>query len=315
MLYTHLFRRALAVQLTGTTIRSFSSSSPFAFASMASPPQSYTLDRNIFNEPLYSHLRDFWFSDVPKDARAPSFQMAKKWFGIDKTQEQKDDFDKECYANYGQALEALSPKKLELPAFESYEKDIEHAEAISAPLLGEVKEAQGRDEEAGTKTLLSLILLLDQMSRNIYRDPAGLRLVFGHYDRLAFTLLRSSMKLSPNPLEHKSVQHRPVFESWFLMPLMHSEHLASHELYLDFARRTQAEMKRLGDQDGIEYIERNIDFEIKHQDPLKKFGRYPHRNEALGRQSTKEELEYLEGAETFGVKQGQSEKKGVKDEL
>lgn len=282
---------------------------------MASPPQSFTLDRNTFNESLYSHLRDFWFADVPKDARAPTFEMTKRWFGVDKTQEQKASFDAECYANYGHALEALRPEKLALPEFESYEKDIEDAETISAPLLGEVREAQARDEEAGTKTLLSLILLLDQMSRNIYRDPAGLRLVFGHYDRLAFTLLRSSMKLSPNPIQHESVRFRPVFEGWFLMPLMHSEHLPSHDLFLKLGRDNLDGMKRVQDDEGIAYLERNIDFELQHQEPLRKFGRYPHRNQALGRESTKAELEYLEGAETFGVKQGQGEKKDGKDEI
>lgn len=315
MLYTHLFRRAVAIQLSGASIRSFSTTSPFAAAAMTSPPQSFNLDRNIFNESLYSHLRDFWFSEVPKDARAPTFEMTKRWFALDKTQEEKEQFDKQCYGEFGHALEALRPDVLELPKFESYEKDIKDAETLSAPLLGAVKDAQARGEEAGSKTLLSLILLLDQMSRNIYRDPAGLQLVFRHYDRLAFTLLRSSMKLSPNPLEHESVQFRPVYEMWYFMPLMHSEHLPSHQLFLDLETKTLEELKRLGDENAIEHVQRNIDFEIKHQEPMKKFGRYPHRNEALGRKSTKEELEYLEGAETFGVKQGQGNKKQNKDDF
>lgn len=302
MLYTNLLRRAIAVHLTSSSFRGFSTSPPFA-AAMALSPRSYSLNRSIFNETLYSRMRDFWFADVPDDVRSPTFDMAKRWFGVGQTEEQNKAFDNECYANFGHALEALAPQKLALPPFEGYEQDIENAAALSAPLLAEVQDAQGRDHEKGAKTLLSLLLLLDQMPRNIYREPAGLRLVYQHYDRLAFTLLRGSMQLQPCPLDHDSVNSRPVYESWLLLPLMHSEHLPSHDLSMEYNKRTRDEMVKLGDQAGVEAVDRAIDFEMKHQEPLKLFGRYPHRNEALGRPNTKEEEEYLKNAETFGVKQ------------
>ena len=61
---------------------------------------------------------------------------------------------------------------------------------------------------------------------------------------------------------------------------MHSESLAVHD-----------EAIKLFDQPGLE---NNLDFEHRHRDIILRFGRYPHRNEMLGRKSTPEELEFLE---------------------
>ncbi len=210
MLCTRLFRGALAFQFTNPGLRSFSTRSSFATA-MATPPQSFVLDRSIFNETLYSRLREFWLAGVPHNATSPPFEALQKWFGVGRSPEEKAAFDGECYSEFGEALEAIGPSKLALPAWEGYEKDLENVEAISAPLLAEVKNALGQNVEGGVQTLLSLSLLLDQMPRNIYRDGDGLRLVFTHYDRLAWSLLRSSMKLSPNPLEHENVKGRPLY--------------------------------------------------------------------------------------------------------
>ena len=308
MLYTTLFRRAIAVHLTSNTIRGVSSISQFPSA-MASHPQSFSLDKSIFNETLYSRLRDFWFADVADHHRAPTFEKQQKWFGVGQTPEQKAAFDQECDGSFGHALEALAPEKIMLPPWEGWSKEISNAARIAAPLFKEVKEIQQEDAKKGSQTLLSLIILLDQMPRNIYRDPAGLRLVYRHYDRLAFSLLQSSMTLTPNPIDHEWIKGRPVFGSWFLIPLMHSEHMESHQMYLDRTKKVRAEMVELGDEDAVAHMDMNIDFEIKHQEPLKRFRRYPHRNQALGRKNTVEEEEYLKSAETFGVKQHETNEK------
>ncbi len=63
------------------------------------------------------------------------------------------------------------------------------------------------------------------------------------------------------------------------MPYMHSESMAIH---------TQA--VKLFDQPGVEF---NLEFELKHKIIIDRFGRYPHRNAVLGRQSSQEELEFL----------------------
>ncbi|KAK5165432.1 uncharacterized protein LTR77_008961 [Saxophila tyrrhenica] len=288
---------------------------------MASPPQSFPLDRSIFNETLYSRLRDFWLAGVPQDATSPPWEAIQRWFGPGMTQEQKDALDRSCHSNFGEALNALGPEKLALPAFESYEDDLGKAEIISSPLLKEVREAHSESVEGGAKRLLSLVVLLDQMPRNIYRDLDGLGLVYGHYDRLSFSLLRSSMKLEPNMMGEDCVKMRPVWLSWLTIPFMHCEHLPSHELYLKYARATRQIFHEKNDTAAVQYLDRNIEFELKHIEPLEKFGRYPHRNAALGRKSTAEEEEYMKSGATFGVtqqkkvEQEDEKKDDPKDEL
>jgi uncharacterized protein (DUF924 family) len=63
------------------------------------------------------------------------------------------------------------------------------------------------------------------------------------------------------------------------MPFMHSESLTMHSAAME-----------LFEVPGLENI---LAFEKKHQDIIKRFGRYPHRNALLGRESTPEELEFL----------------------
>jgi len=63
------------------------------------------------------------------------------------------------------------------------------------------------------------------------------------------------------------------------MPFMHSEFIIIHGIAMDLYKKNG--------------IHSNLDFEIKHREIIKKFGRYPHRNTILGRVSTKEEIEFL----------------------
>lgn len=258
-------------------------------------------------------MRDFWFADLTPGATAPNKDVMMKWYGAG-SQEQKEAFDHECKENFVHALDSLSPSKLALPAFQSYEDDIKNADTLSAPLLAEVHDA-GEDKAADT--LLGLILLLDQMARNIYRDPAGLRLVFNHYDRLALALFYSSTKISPSPLDHPTYRLRPVIKTWYLMPLIHAEHLPSHELFKEYVKGWQKEVGDAGDQEAASYCGDSLKYGYEsHNEPLRRFGRYPHRNAAIGRESTQEEKEFLKGAEAFGVTQnGEKEEEKSKDEL
>lgn len=305
MLPTNFFRRAALIPTlpTLTFIRPAST--------MASSPSSFTLDRSIFNQTLYTRMRNFWFGDLPSDAATPSFNAAQKWFGVGKSEDEKDAFDGECRHNFVHALEAIGPEKLILPKFESYEKDIEHADQIAAPFLPEVKAAQEEDEKKGADTLMALILLLDQMTRNIYRDPEGLRKVYLHYDRLSFTLLQASMRsLSSNPVNLPFYRRRPVYKAWLIMPLLHSEHLPSHDKWAQIVKTDRLETEALGDKEALGFVEKSVEAEEKHVDLLRRFGRYPHRNEFVDRSTTVEEEEYLKDGDTFGVKSGGAAGKG-----
>jgi len=117
---------------------------------------------------------------------------------------------------------------------------------------------------------LAEIIVLDQFSRNLYRDDPrafacdGMALVLaqeavrGGYDRELYPLMRA----------------------FVYMPYMHSESAAIHE-----------QAVKLFDQPGMES---NLDFEYRHKEIIDRFGRYPHRNDVLGRISTAEELAFLQ---------------------
>ena len=116
---------------------------------------------------------------------------------------------------------------------------------------------------------LAEILVLDQVSRNIQR---GTPLAFAQ-DALALALAQ----------ELVAGQHDralPAGERAFAyMPYIHSESLAIHDQAL-----------LLFNQPGLE---NNLQFEVRHRDIVARFGRYPHRNVVLGRESTPEEIAFL----------------------
>ena len=77
----------------------------------------------------------------------------------------------------------------------------------------------------------------------------------------------------------------PAQKSFMYMPFMHSESPVVHEIAL-----------KLFSQPGLED---NYDFELQHKNIIERFGRYPHRNQILGRISTAEEIEFLKTAPGF----------------
>lgn len=122
---------------------------------------------------------------------------------------------------------------------------------------------------AEAKGRLAEIIVLDQFSRNLFR---GSPQAFAS-DPLALALAQEAIGAKAE--EALSATQR----SFLYMPFMHSESLAIHALALELFRRN-------GIQD-------NLDFEIRHMRIIERFGRYPHRNAILGRQSTAEEIEFL----------------------
>ncbi len=116
---------------------------------------------------------------------------------------------------------------------------------------------------------LAEILVLDQFSRNLYRDDAR---AFAS-DTLALALAQEAVAAGADRAL------TPVQRSFLYMPYMHSESLLIHDIAL-----------QLYDQPGLED---NRQFEIRHRDIIERFGRYPHRNAVLGRSSTAEETEFL----------------------
>lgn len=134
-------------------------------------------------------------------------------------------------------------------------------QAASGELWQWRKTAEGR---------LAEIIVLDQFSRNIYRDDGR---AFAQ-DAMALALAQEAVTL------HIDQQLNPQQRHFLYMPFMHSESRSIHQYaYLMF--------QRLGN-------EKAFDFEKRHKAIIDRFGRYPHRNAILGRPSTDEELEFLQ---------------------
>lgn len=119
---------------------------------------------------------------------------------------------------------------------------------------------------------LASIIVLDQFPRNIFRDTAR-----------AFAYDDKALELTQRALQRESDIALPDGQRAFVyMPLMHAEDLEAQEMSV------AAFEKRLEDQS-------DLPFAIEHRDIIKRFGRFPHRNVLLGRDSTDEEIKYLEG--------------------
>lgn len=135
-----------------------------------------------------------------------------------------------------------------------------HAAAAKSELFGWRKTALGR---------LAEIIILDQFSRNIYRNSPK---AFEN-DFLALALSQESVLLA---VDKELNTNQRLF---LYMPYMHSESQIIHE-----------EALKLFNQDSLQ---QGYEFELKHKRIIDRFGRYPHRNAILKRKSTSEEIAFL----------------------
>ncbi|PSB04461.1 DUF924 family protein [Merismopedia glauca] len=120
---------------------------------------------------------------------------------------------------------------------------------------------------------LALILLLDQIPRNIYRGTPQ-----------AFATDSQALNLTKYALANGFDTQLLPIQRWFIyLPLEHSENLGDQRqcVYL-FAKLPLSSEKQMG-----------VDFARKHCQIIEKFGRFPHRNQILGRETTPEEAEFL----------------------
>ena len=135
-----------------------------------------------------------------------------------------------------------------------------HLQATQGELFHWRKTALGR---------LAEIIILDQFSRNIYRNSAK---SFA-FDALALILAQEAISVGAN----KELQGKEL--AFLYMPFMHSESLAIHEV-----------AEQLFSEPGLEG---NTDFEKRHKVIIERFGRYPHRNKILNREFTEDEIAFL----------------------
>lgn len=154
-------------------------------------------------------------------------------------------------------------------AFDATVRGRFEVEAIEAALS--VGRSSPHPWEARKDGALALIIMLDQFPRNMYRGTAAMFT----WDKLALAAAKRAVK---NSFDLKTDQDQRAF---FYMPYMHSEN-----------KEDQSESVYLIDR-GIDNT--NTLFHAKaHRKVIERFGRFPHRNSALGRASTAEEVRYLE---------------------
>jgi len=122
---------------------------------------------------------------------------------------------------------------------------------------------------------LALVIVCDQFPRNMFRGDAK---AFAT-DSLARKLAQEAIALGDN-------QALPPEQQFFLyLPLEHSENLDDQHQCVELFRALAETHSDLTD---------TYDYALKHRDVIARFGRFPHRNQSLGRTSTPEEIEFLQ---------------------
>jgi uncharacterized protein (DUF924 family) len=119
---------------------------------------------------------------------------------------------------------------------------------------------------------LALCIVMDQAPRNLFRGTADQFKRDAEAKRVATHALNNRFDLDP--------VFQPVHRMFLYLPFEHSEAIADQELSVSLFR------SRVGDDEATVYAERHLEI-------IQRFGRFPHRNAALGRESTEAEAAFL----------------------
>ncbi|WP_298439913.1 DUF924 family protein [uncultured Ferrimonas sp.] len=153
-----------------------------------------------------------------------------------------------------------------------FAKDVQFDRLIQQRFGGLHQQAQAGELfqwRSSSEGRLAEVIVLDQFSRNLYRDQAQ---AFA-CDPMALVLAQQAVAAgADSPLT-------PQQRGFLYMPYMHSESALIHQ---------QAAL--LYQAKGLEH---NLRYELQHKQIIDRFGRYPHRNAILGRASTEQELQFL----------------------
>lgn len=188
----------------------------------------------------HEEILNYWFGNTSL-LEKPSEEKSTIWF---KKSDETDKEIKEKFEHYFESIESLDVNTLSTP-----------------------------------EEVLGYIILVDQFSRNIFRNTPKSFSFDNKALELAFYGYSKGFDLGID-------QTKSVF---FYLPLEHSENIDNQLLCLD-------KFDTLVNESSEDMKNKMIffkDYAIKHYDVIKKFGRFPHRNNILGRESTNEEIEFL----------------------
>ncbi|MDQ3862291.1 MAG: DUF924 domain-containing protein [Actinomycetota bacterium] len=159
---------------------------------------------------------------------------------------------------------------------EWFRKDPEFDARITDRFADLYEEAAAGDLDGwreDARSCLALVILLDQFPRNMFRGNGRAHATDG-----------AALEISRYAVEHALDRELPALRRMFLyMPFMHSENPEDQ-------RRSVELFRGLADEPGAPDV---TSYAAAHRDIVERFGRFPHRNAILGRETTPEEAEFL----------------------
>lgn len=176
---------------------------------------------------------DFWFSDRDETG---AFVFRKAWFEKDPA------FDETIRQKFGALYRSAAARTLD-------------------------------GWRGAPRKALALVVVLDQFSRNMFRDNPAM------YEADEY-----AVEVATGAIEQDHHLAFPLIQKWFFyMPLMHSENLAHQDTCVRLFRELP----------DSEIVARGREAAQQHRDIVARFGRFPHRNTILGRPTTEEEAAFL----------------------
>ena len=199
--------------------------------------------------PLASDILEFWFGPRGGDPLARSAQ----WFKRDSA------FDDEIRARFGATIESGARGEFDGWTKGDDDRDVAHAS-------------------------LALVILLDQFTRNVFRNSAR-----------AFATDEHALEISLRTQERGLDAKLTFIERYFLeMPMMHAESREVQRRSVTAFMRLVEEATNAGEPESIVKMLRSAhEYAVRHAEIVERFGRFPHRNTILGRTSTGDEIEFL----------------------
>ena len=145
--------------------------------------------------------------------------------------------------------------------------------------------------ETHPRTALAKVLLLDQFTRNVYRKTGK-----------AFEGDVEALRIAKMALNRWPEYYHPIEKMFLILPFMHAEMFREQDLSVKYMIEIteEARMNEHMDDDVIAFLEKAIPFAEKHKEIIQRYGRFPTRNQSLGRENSPEEERFLEEADGWG---------------
>lgn len=197
----------------------------------------------MLNPGVTDEVLSYWFGDDISYDQAPSIvdRIQNVWFAG------RDDVDNEIRKRFADDIAGVTEETL--------------------------------SQLSSSRDKLAVIILLDQFSRNIFRESSE-----------AFAKDHMALKLAKELIRsNEDVELEPIQRVFVYLALEHAENVEDQSLSVKKYEELLEEV-----DEGLKSIyESFLEYAIRHKVIIDRFGRFPHRNEILGRESTKEEIEFL----------------------